>query len=75
MPFQVFPASRLRNTPRPTLTELRGAASPVPTQTTFGFFGDTAMAPIEETGWSSKTGVQVSPPSTDFQTPPAAPPT
>jgi hypothetical protein len=34
-----------------------------------------AMAPMEETGWSSKTGVQVRPPFTDFHTPPAAPPT
>src|SRR3954447_11669534 len=32
------------------------------------------MAPIEATGWSSNTGVQVRPPLTDFQTPPAAPP-
>src|SRR5262245_4594155 len=33
------------------------------------------MAPIEATGWSSNTGVQVRPPLTDFQTPPAAAPT
>src|SRR3954462_3243835 len=32
------------------------------------------MTPIEATGWSSKMGVQLSPPLTDFQTPPAAPP-
>ena len=33
-----------------------------------------ASAPIDATGWSSKTGFQVSPPLTDFQTPPAADP-
>ena len=33
-----------------------------------------AIAPIEATGWSSKTGAQVSPPLMDFQTPPAAAP-
>src|SRR5215210_606843 len=31
-----------------------------------------AMEPIEEMGWSSKTGFQESPPSSDFQTPPEA---
>ncbi len=35
----------------------------------------TATAPMAATGWSSKTGVQVSPPLTDFQTPPVAAPT
>ena len=29
--------------------------------------------PIEETGWSSKTGCQLSPPFVDFHTPLAAP--
>src|SRR3954452_19536567 len=60
--------------PLPIETLLRGFPSPVPTQTTSGLAWLMAMAPIEATGWSSNTGVQVSPPLTDFQTPPAAPP-
>jgi hypothetical protein len=32
----------------------------------------TAIEPIEETGCSSKIGLQRSPPSIDFQTPPEA---
>src|SRR5215218_3962900 len=60
--------------PLPTDTLLRGLPSPLPTQTTSGLAWLTAMAPIDATGWSSNTGVQVSPPLTDFQTPPAAAP-
>ncbi len=58
----------------PIETLLRGFPSPVPTQTMSGLAWLTAMAPIEATGWSSKTGVQLRPPLIDFQTPPAAPP-
>ena len=61
--------------PSPIETELRVHASPVPTQTFFGFFGSIAMAPIDCTGCLSKTGLNVVPPSTDFQTPPLAAPT
>src|SRR5438132_4786975 len=48
--------------------------SPVPTQTTFGFFGSTVTAPIDCTGCLSKTGLNVVPPLTDFHTPPLAAP-
>ena len=50
-------------------------ASPVPTQTFFGFFGSIVTAPIDCTGCLSKTGLKVVPPSSDFQTPPLAAPT
>src|SRR5437763_6688565 len=61
--------------PSPTETELRIHASPDPAQTTFGFLGSMAMAPIDCTGCLSKTGLKVVPPLTDFQTPPLAAPT
>ena len=61
--------------PLPIETLLRVHDSPVPTQTFFGFFGSSAMAPIDCTGCSSKTGRKVVPPSSDFQTPPLAAPT
>src|SRR6516164_9215419 len=48
--------------------------SPVPTHTVFGSVGATAMDPIAATGWSSKIGMNVVPPSVDFQTPPEAEP-
>src|SRR5512135_38111 len=56
-------------------TLLRIHASPVPTQITFGFFGSMVIAPIDWTGCRSKTGLNVVPPLTDFQTPPLAAPT
>src|SRR2546426_12491897 len=55
--------------------ELRVQASPVPTQTTSGWFGSIAMAPIDWTGSLSNTGLKVVPPSRDFHTPPLAAPT
>src|SRR5947207_2246096 len=61
--------------PSPTETELRVHASPLPTQMVFGFFGSMATAPIDCTGCLSKTGLNVVPPLTDFQTPPLAEPT
>src|SRR3954464_13952079 len=61
--------------PSPYETELRVHDSPVPTHTVFGFFGSMAMAPIDCTGCLSKTGLNVVPPLTDFQTPPLAAPT
>src|SRR6185295_8317123 len=73
--FQVLPPSRVLNSPSPIETLLRGLPSPVPTQTTEEFVGSIATAPIEATGWSSKTGSQVRPALTDFQTPPVAEPT
>src|SRR5207245_7171989 len=54
---------------------LRVHDSPEPTQTFFEFFGSSAMAPIDCTGCSSKTGLKRVPPSSDFQTPPLAAPT
>src|SRR5437870_12466121 len=56
-------------------TLLRVHDSPVPTQTFFAFFGSSAIAPIDCTGCSSKTGRNRVPPSSDFQTPPLAAPT
>src|SRR5260370_18240146 len=50
-------------------------ASPVPTHTTFAFFGSTVIAPMDCTGCLSKTGLKVVPPLTDFHTPPLAAPT
>src|SRR5687768_10632853 len=61
--------------PLPTDTLFRVLPSPVPTQTTSGFGWKTATAPIDATGWSSKSGSHVRPPLTDFQTPPEAAPT
>src|SRR6266446_8125153 len=49
--------------------------SPVPTQTFFAFLGSSAIAPIDCTGCSSKTGRYRVPPSSDFHTPPLAAPT
>ena len=46
----------------------------MPTQTVFGFFGSIVTAPIDCTGCLSKTGLNVVPPLTDFQTPPEAAP-
>src|SRR6266513_2404846 len=56
-------------------TLLRIHDSPVPTQTFLPFFGSSAIAPIDCTGCSSKTGLNRVPPSSDFQTPPLAAPT
>jgi hypothetical protein len=49
---------------------LRGFASPVPTQTVWWSFGSIAIAPIDASPVVSKTGDQVAPPLTVFQTPP-----
>jgi len=54
---------------------LRVHDSPVPTQTFLEFFGSSAIAPIDCTGCSSKTGRYRVPLSSDFQTPPLAAPT
>src|SRR5215813_13697546 len=61
--------------PSPTETELRIRDSPVPTQTFFGSDGSTVIEPIDCTLILSKTGLNVVPPSCDFQTPPLAAPT
>ncbi len=58
--------------PLPIETLLRVQDSPVPTQTTFGFFGSMVTAPMDCTGSLSKTGSNVVPPLVDFQTPPLA---
>src|SRR5438105_1767440 len=61
--------------PLPIETEFRIHASPVPTHTVLGFEGSIAIAPIDCAGFLSKTGLNVVPPSSDFQTPPLAAPT
>src|SRR5262245_16211122 len=61
--------------PSPMETELRVHDSPVPTQTVEGWLVSIATAPIDWTGWSSKTGLKVVPPSRERQTPPLAEPT
>src|SRR5438309_11607837 len=61
--------------PSPIETLLRVHDSPVPTQTFLGLFGSIAIAPMDCTDCSSKTGRYRVPPSSDFQTPPLAAPT
>src|SRR5438046_4971642 len=61
--------------PSPMDTLLRVHDSPLPTQIFFEFFGSIAIAPIDCTGRSSKTGRKRVPPSSDFQMPPLAAPT
>src|SRR5437870_5697225 len=60
--------------PSPIEALLRVQASPLPTQTVFGFFGSMVTAPIDCTGCLSKTGLYVVPPFCDFHTPPLAAP-
>src|SRR5262245_47597230 len=54
---------------------LRTAPSPVPTYTTSGLSGWTAMAPIDKVLPSSKTGSKVMPPFVDLYNPDEAAPT
>src|SRR5438034_7526420 len=61
--------------PSPIETLLRVHDSPVPTQMFLEFFGSIAIAPMDCTGCSSKTGRKRVPPSSDFQMPPLAAPT
>jgi len=75
MRSHVLPPSEVLYTPQPALELRKILASPVPTQTTSGFFGSMAMSPIEAVGISSKTGSKVVPSFTDFHTPPVAEPT
>jgi hypothetical protein len=72
---QVFPASVDLYIPQPIEMWLRMNDSPVPTHTTFGSEGATAIAPIDDTGWLSKMGFQCAPASVVFQSPPLAAPT
>jgi hypothetical protein len=72
--FQVFPPSGERKIPLPLVCEFRGFPSPVPTQITSGLAGSILSAPIPNTGWSSKMGVQVIPPLSLIHTPPLAVP-
>ena len=58
--------------PLPGVTLPRMFASPEPTYTTFGSDGATAIDPMDDVDWSSKIGLNVRPPSVDFQTPPDA---
>jgi hypothetical protein len=71
----VTPASVLLKMPHPSEMWLRMKLSPVPAQTMFESDGAMASAPIDETGWLSKIGRQVVPPSVVFQIPPDAAPT
>src|SRR6266542_5853984 len=61
--------------PSPIEMLLRVHDSPVPTQMFLEFFGSIAIAPMDCTGCSSKTGLNRVPPSSDFQMPPLAAPT
>ena len=61
--------------PLPYETELRVHDSPLPTHTFRSFEGSMVTAPIDCTGFLSKTGLNVVPPSSDFHTPPDAAPT
>src|SRR6266496_710461 len=70
--FQVLPPSSDRYTPFPYETLRWLLFSPVPTQTVSGFFGSSAMQPIEYDPSRSNTGVQVVPLLIVFQTPPDA---
>src|ERR1022692_3866864 len=58
--------------PSPIETLFRTQLSPVPAQTTLGFFGSMATAPIDCAPALSNTGLNVVPPFTDFHTPPLA---
>src|SRR2546428_12470220 len=61
--------------PLPIEADFRVQASPVPAQTIFSLEGSIASAPMDCTGCRSNTGLNVVPPSIDFQTPPLAAPT
>ena len=70
----VLPASFERYIPQPSEMWLRMNDSPVPIQTTFGSDGETATAPMLETGRLSVIGRQCVPASSVFQRPPLAAP-
>lgn len=72
---QFSPPSMDLYTPSPTETLLRIQLSPVATHRIFGFCGSTAIAPMDGLFILSKIGLKVTPPSSDLNTPPAAPPT
>ena len=69
---QVLPPSMLLYTPSPYETELRGLASPVPTQTRSGFVWHTATSPIETVVCVSNRWSNVVPLFTVFNNPPDA---
>src|SRR5581483_571649 len=73
--FQVLPPSVDLYTPSPHEELCRLLFSPVPTHTMSGLLCDTATSPIEIIPSWSKTGSQVVPLLTVFQTPPPADPT
>src|SRR3954454_6714500 len=56
--------------PLPHEELLRELPSPLPTQTSFGLFCDTATEPVDATACLSNTGVQVVPLLFDRSTPP-----
>src|SRR6185503_4434415 len=69
---QLFPPSIDLYTPSPYATTRWALFSPLPTQTTLGFFGSMATVPMEKEPSPSKTGVKLMPALVVFQTPPAA---
>src|SRR5450759_3915208 len=69
---QCRPPSSERDTPSPYATDRWLSFSPVPTQTTEGFFGSIATHPVEKEASLSKTGTHVVPAFSVFHTPPEA---
>ena len=69
---QVLPPSADLKTPMPAWELRKMLCSPVPTQTMFGSDGARAMSPTAAVAMFSKTGVQVVPSFSVFQTPPEA---
>src|SRR3954469_6335491 len=69
---QLRPPSTDLYTPSPYETERCALFSPVPTQTTLGFFGSMTTLAIEYDASLSNTGVHVVPAFVVFHTPPDA---
>ena len=73
--FHDLPPSSDRYTPSPYDTLRWLLFSPVPTQTTLGFFASITTVPMEYEPSPSNTGVNEVPALTVFHTPPDADPT
>jgi len=69
---QVLPPSADLKTPRPAWELRKMLCSPVPTQRMSASEGARAMSPMAAVTMFSKTGVQVVPSFSVFQTPPEA---
>src|SRR5690348_3048829 len=72
---QVLPSSGEKYTPWPISTSLRGLASPVPTQMSFGLEGASATAPMEAASSCLNTLSHLMPSSVVFHNPAPAVPT